>query len=209
MRAKVPLTFPSHQGLILPIWRRWPAYFDVTALCVGAAMPDIVDGLIGTCRGYLGQGYGHTLIGLFLPCLPGGLILTWLARILGKRTLKLSPLKSALPTWVKRFEGHVIELPNHTSFSSSRFGGLLFWSFSVCIGAFSHLFFDLISHRSLVWFYPWYENHQIFPSWWYVKWAGISLPFYRTPYPLGPHALAWIMLTIIGAVLFFRLLSCE
>ena len=201
----MPLTFPSHQGLILPIWRKWPAYFDGMALCIGAAMPDVVDGLIGTCRGYLGQGYGHTLIGLFLLCLPGGLILTWLARILGKRALKLLLLGSALTAWVKKFERD-IELLDHAPSQSPRFGRLLFWSFSVCIGAFSHLFFDLISHGSLVWFYPWYENHQIFPSWWYVRWADIPLPFYKTPYPLGPHALVWTMLTIIGAILFFWLL---
>src|SRR4051812_30837926 len=24
----MPLAFPSHQGLILPVARRWPAYFD-------------------------------------------------------------------------------------------------------------------------------------------------------------------------------------
>jgi hypothetical protein len=42
-----------------------------------------------------------------------------------------------------------------------------------------------------------------------VKWADISLPFYRAPYPLGPHALVWTMLSIIGAILFFRLLSRE
>lgn len=201
----MPLTFPSHQGLTLQIWRKWPNYFNVMALCIGAAMPDVVDGLIGTSRGYLGQGYGHTLIGLFLLCLPGGLILTWLVRILGKRALKLLLLNSALPVWVKEFERDS-QLLNHAPSQSSRFGRLLFWSFSVCIGAFSHLFFDLVSHGSFVWLYPWYENDQIFPSWWYVKWADMPLPFYRTPYPLGPHALVWIMLSIIGTILFFRML---
>ena len=200
----MPLTFPSHQGLVLPVWRKWPTYFDVMALCIGAAMPDVVDGLIGSCRGYLGQGYGHTLIGLFLLCLPGGLILTWLASILGKGALKLLPLNLALPTWVEKPECD-IELLSHAP-SSSRFGRLLFWSFSVCIAAFSHLFFDFISHGSFVWFYPWYENHRIFPFWWYVRRADVSLPFYRTPYPLGPHALVWTILSIIGAIVFFRLL---
>ena len=39
----MPLAFPSHQGLILPVARRWPAHFDGLALCVGAAMPDVVE----------------------------------------------------------------------------------------------------------------------------------------------------------------------
>ena len=74
----MPLTFPSHQGLILPLVRRWPEHFEPVALCVGAAMPDIVDAAIGFGRGYLGRGYGHSLVGLFLFCLPGGLLITWL-----------------------------------------------------------------------------------------------------------------------------------
>src|SRR4051812_30472792 len=74
----MPLAFPSHQGLILPIVRLCPRAFDVAALCVGAAMPDVVDGVIGFARhGHLGQGIGHSLAGVGLLCWPGGLLLTW------------------------------------------------------------------------------------------------------------------------------------
>jgi hypothetical protein len=63
----MPLSFPSHQGLIAPLWRRWPAAFDVPALCAGAAMPDVVDGVAATWRGHFGQGIGHSYDGLSTP----------------------------------------------------------------------------------------------------------------------------------------------
>ena len=71
----MPFAFPSHQGLIAPLWRRWPRAFDIPALSVGAAMPDVVDGLIGAWRGHLGQGLGHSLAGMVFLCVPGGLML--------------------------------------------------------------------------------------------------------------------------------------
>lgn len=37
----VPLAFPSHQGVILPLWRRFPRAIDGVAVSVGA-MPDVV-----------------------------------------------------------------------------------------------------------------------------------------------------------------------
>ena len=43
----MPLTFPAHQGLILPVARRWLGYFDTLALSVGAAMPDITGSALG------------------------------------------------------------------------------------------------------------------------------------------------------------------
>jgi hypothetical protein len=75
---------------------------------------------------------------------------------------------------------------------------------SVLIGAFSHLFFDFVSHRNFLWLYPWYEDQRFFPHWWYARWLEIPLPFYREPYPLGPHLVVWTALSCLGAVLFFR-----
>ena len=52
----MPLAFPSHQGLVAPLWRRWPDRYYVLALCIGAAAPDIVDGvlsLLGTAMLFL------------------------------------------------------------------------------------------------------------------------------------------------------------
>jgi hypothetical protein len=81
----MPLAFPSHQGLVLPLARRWPERFDALALCVGAAMPDLVDGVVGLWRGHLGQSYGHSLMGVIVFCGPLGLLLTWLLATLAPR----------------------------------------------------------------------------------------------------------------------------
>lgn len=37
----MPLTFPAHQGLIGAVKLRWPNHVDGTALCIGAASPDL------------------------------------------------------------------------------------------------------------------------------------------------------------------------
>ena len=67
---------PSHQGLIAPLWRRWPHRFNILALCIGAGIPDVFDGIAGLLlRGHLGQWHGHTLWGMHLLCVPVGLLL--------------------------------------------------------------------------------------------------------------------------------------
>jgi hypothetical protein len=72
------------------------------------------------------------------------------------------------------------------------------------VGAFSHLFFDFISHGNFLWFYPWYEDAHFFPAWWYTKWFEIPLPGYRNPYPAGPHLVVWLFLSLLGIWLLFR-----
>ena len=82
----MPMTFPAHQGLILPVVRRWPNSFDALALSVGAAMPDITDTVLGfPINGYFKQWYGHSLIGIFTLDFAGGLLLTWLIAVLARR----------------------------------------------------------------------------------------------------------------------------
>ena len=76
----MPFAFPSHQGLIAPLWRFRPELFDVPAMFIGAAMPDVIDGIIGAGRGHLGQGLGHSLIALPLLCIPLGLVFWWITR---------------------------------------------------------------------------------------------------------------------------------
>jgi hypothetical protein len=85
------MTFPSHQGLILPVVRRWPNSFDALALSVGAAMPDITDTILGfLINGYFKQWYGHALIGIFTLDFLGGLVITWLIAVAIRRLLKFS-----------------------------------------------------------------------------------------------------------------------
>lgn len=189
----MPLAFPSHQGLIAPLWRRWPDRFDAPALCIGAAMPDVVDGIAGAFRGGLGQWYGHTLIGLFLLVLPAGLLFYWTAIQIGVR-LERAGSGPRVAAWLLGARD-----PEMMPFARARQAVA-----GVCIGGFSHLFFDFISHGNFLWFYPWYENPHFFPAWWYVRWFEIPLPGYRNPYPAGPHLAVWVFLSLLGAVMLFR-----
>jgi len=160
------------------MWRRWPARFDALACCIGAAVPDVVDGVIGLARGNLGQSYGHGLAGLIAICWPVGIALHLLAKAVARRT-----------RWASRLTGRGTR------------PGVEAWS--VLAGALSHLVFDFVSHGNFLWLYPWYVDEHFFPSWWYARWLEIPLPFYREPYPLGPHLLVWIALSALGIVLFF------
>src|SRR3954447_3918753 len=139
--VSMPLAFPSHQGLILPVARRWPAYFDGLALCVGATMPDVVDGLAGFVRGHMGQWYGHSLIGVFGFCWPGGLLITALLVSVHRwgRGRSLAPAKwrSVLSRAIGWQPPQAVVRP--ALLARSR---LLLWSLSVLVGALSHILFD-------------------------------------------------------------------
>ena len=199
----MPLTFPSHQGLVAPLRRRWPGRFHVLGLCIGAAAPDLVDGVAGAGRGHLGQSYGHSLIGLFALCLPLGLALTWFAVALGgwlTRQARANATSPGVALWL----GRRIELLNNVPGRASVRRRISFTAFSVWVGALSHLFFDFITHGSFYLLYPFCENVRLFPSWWYTKWFEIPIPWYADPYPAGPHLAAWILLSLLGIVLLWR-----
>jgi hypothetical protein len=73
----VPLTFPSHQAVVLPLklWR--PRWFDGVALCTGAAAPDVSYGFDGfgvTIR-------SHEPLAVFWWGLPVALVTAWLLRL--------------------------------------------------------------------------------------------------------------------------------
>lgn len=194
----MPFTFPSHQGLVAPLWRRWPHAFDMPALCVGAAMPDVVDGVAGIFRGHLGQTVGHSLMGLALLCVPGGLVLWFALHGFARRAPAfrsrgllarawnegLAAVRAARPT-----DGFRRQAARVTA--------------SMALGAFSHLFFDLISHAQFHWLYPWFTNARIFPGWWYTAWFHVPLPLYKNAYPIGPHFVVWISLGVLGAWMLF------
>ena len=183
----MPMTFPAHQGLILPVARRWPNSFDALALSVGAAMPDITDTLLGfSLNGYFRQWYGHSLIGIFTLDLLGGLLITGLISVLARR-----------------FSRNPVPF-RHTPRGRAR--GRL-WSFSVFVGILSHIGFDLISHDTNLLFYPWRENVRWFPDWWYVSWFEIRpLPMFGRSYSVGVFTILWGALTLLGIASFIRFL---
>ena len=192
----MPLAFPSHQGLISPLWRRWPDRFHVLGLCVGAAMPDVVDGIGGPiAHGHLGQWIGHSLLGLFTLCLAGGMLLTWLIALFG--------------AWISRFggrwkaAGNAVERWNRVPPHLDKWRSTAFVAFSVWLGTLSHLVFDFVSHTQFMLLYPWYVGARVFPNWWYTTWFRIPLPGYRDPYPAGPHWVIWLILGIMGILMLF------
>ncbi len=71
----MPVTFPAHQGLIIPVKLRWPRAIDGTALCIGAAAPDLAYPL-----GPWLNGQSHTAIGLVVWSLPVTLVMATLVR---------------------------------------------------------------------------------------------------------------------------------
>ena len=196
------MTFPAHQGLILPIVRRWPNSFDALALSVGAAMPDITDTILGfPLNGYFKQWYGHSLLGIFTLDLAGGLFITWLIAVLARS------LQAFLTRALRTHD------PQGGAGSKTILHGrsrLRLWSFSVFVGILSHIGYDLISHDTNLLFYPWYENVHWLPGWWYTIWFEVRpLYVFDKTYFVGVHTVSWVMLSLIGIFLFFQFISQE
>jgi hypothetical protein len=198
----MPMTFPAHQGLILPVVRKWPNSFDALAVAVGAAMPDITDTLLGfSINGYFKQWYGHALIGIFTLDLLGGLLITWLIVNVARRSFK----GTDFPRVLRAFFTKTASVRD--SASSRTKAPLSLWSFSVLVGILSHIGFDLISHDTNLLLYPWYESPRWFPGWWYVTWFELH-PFamFGHAYSVGVFSIIWCLLTLIGIYLFIRFL---
>jgi hypothetical protein len=178
----MPMTFPAHQGLILPVTRRCPQHFDALVVSVGAAMPDLADSALGIMfNGYFKQWYGHSLIGVILFDFPAGLLLTYLLALVAARYLPAG-YRSRIKIKV--------------------------WSFSMIAGILSHLAFDFIAHETSWLLYPWYKSGHYLPQWWYVTWFKIHPPsFFGDSYSVGPYTLIWGILTAIGIILFFQYIN--
>ena len=198
----MPMTFPAHQGLILPVVRRWPYSFDALALSVGAAMPDITDSLLGfSLNGYFKQWYGHALVGIFTLDLLGGLLITWFIAGFASRFIRKVPSLQGLRTFFTNVPSNGGATVVHWRTRLS------LWSFSVLVGILSHVGFDLISHDTNLLLYPWYENPRWFPGWWYTIWFEIHpLPMFGHSYSVGVFSVIWCMLSLIGIFLFLGFL---
>ena len=197
------MTFPAHQGLILPVARRWPHSFDALALSVGAAMPDIADSILGfPINGYFKQWYGHSLLGIFTLDMLIGLVITWLIAIFSRRLFRNGGVPRHLQAFSTKTPTDLDAAGTGNRSSLSR------WSFSLLLGMFSHVGFDLISHDTNLLFYPWVENPRWFPGWWYTIWFRIRpLHVFGRTYAVGVFSIIWGLLTIIGTLLFIRFLN--
>ncbi len=195
--AVLPFGFPSHQGLLAPLWRVWPGRFSVIALWIGAIVPDVVDGATSIAlRGRPGQWMGHSIIGLFALCVPVGLGLTTLTR---RIVIRLSSPGERQGDRGMRLASRIASWALAIDVSK----GLIFDARSVWMGALSHVVFDLASHEHSMLLWPWAKDPAWFGSWWHATWFRISLPGYAG-YSIGPHFVGWLVLSVVGAVLFFK-----
>lgn len=189
----MPVAFPSHQGLILPLWAKWPQHFNGLALCVGAAVPDVVDGVVGAFRGHLGQGVGHSLLGLAVLSVPVGLLVT-----AGFRRY----------WWRPRTPTSWFTLLDNRGSSTSRGTEWKRDSLSLFVGALSHVASDFVTHDTFVLLWP-HQSKDFFPEWWKRSFGSIELYVYPEPYPLALHTLVWALLSVVGAVVYVRLLQAR
>ncbi len=194
----MPFAFPSHQGLVAPLWRRWPRVFDMPAMCVGSAMPDVVDGINGALRGHLGQGIGHSVLGQ-PACVVGGIVL-WFG--LHAVVRKLPPWEGA-GFWARSWNLGVDAIRAAKQPEVFRHFWLLI-AWSVLAGSIGHVFVDFVSHGEFPLLYPWYLDAEVFPSWWYWTWFDMPLPGYKDPYPIGVHFAVWCAFNVIGAYLLYK-----
>ncbi len=71
----MPITFPAHQGFVAWTKLRWPADVDGTALCIGAATPDLAYPF-----GHWLASHSHSTLGVVIWGIPFALAITWAAR---------------------------------------------------------------------------------------------------------------------------------
>lgn len=125
----VPVTFPAHQGLIVPAKLRWPEAIDGTALCIAAAAPDVAYAL-----GPWLNAQSHTAVGLLTWALPFTLVMTSLVR-----WRAASGIFAALPDFGR------LQLRSYRVLGTRRPSALV-TLFSTLLGATSHVFIDGFTH---------------------------------------------------------------
>jgi len=185
----MPLGFPSHQGLLAPLWRLWPGRWSILALWAGALAPDVVDGAASLAvRGRFGQWFGHSLVGATLVGVPLALALTAALRRGARRLAGGEGLRHRIARRIAALDGP---------------GRLRDEAASAWIGALSHVLFDLFSHERSRVLWPFAPDPAWLGDGWHTVWFHVSVPGYPA-YPIGPHFVGWLVLTVAGAVMFLR-----
>ncbi|RJQ50720.1 MAG: DUF4184 family protein [Desulfobacteraceae bacterium] len=125
----MPFTF-SHPAAVVPFAK---TRLSLSALVVGSMSPDFIYFVYLKPNGES----THTLSGIFLYCLPAGLLVLFIYHLLVKM-----PLQSILPC---RAPQHGFDLSR--PFTLQSMGRLALVAFSVVIGAFTHLAWDAFTHE--------------------------------------------------------------
>lgn len=197
----MPFTFPSHPGLILPLWVRRPDVFDGVALFAGSVVPDFID--LGTrmARGGIEDRFAHSLLGLVSVDIPLAFALVWVLDAACRwehrrlQTQLASMSGGPRPRGLARRELWLRRLGTKR-FLSRRV------LVSAAVGAVSHLVFDALSHDRFEWLLPW-TSFDPTPAPLKGTWARFwlrGLPYDEVK--LGIFGVMWVALTLLGAVLF-------
>jgi len=124
----------SHPAAVLPLKHLFPRYFSLTGLMAGAISPDLLYFLIFDT---VDRGISHSWTGLFVFCIPAGVVFSFAFHKLLKYHLILNLLRPL----DRIFSG--------LAFQRFRITGLRQWIIlilSVLIGALSHFFWDSFTH---------------------------------------------------------------
>lgn len=186
----MPFTFPSHPGLILPLWIARPRSFDAVALALGSMLPDVIDLGVGFATGqYFGTKFAHSLLGWASACVPVGFVLV----------AALNPLCAALARVARRRR-----LAALASASRRMIARPFRWRrslASVALGALSHLLFDALTHDPLDWFSPW-ATPSLIPRELSGPLLVLRPGWLERPVELWFVELSWLAWSVVGALLF-------
>jgi hypothetical protein len=126
----MPFTYLAHQAPVLAIKRRWPAFYDGTALAIGSMAPDWAYALSGSRWAF----DGHSVQGVIGFCIPATVIATLVLRHVAPMLFAYLPSPRHLPLRQLRMLG-------------ARRPAWLFTLTSAALGAFSHVAWDLFTHN--------------------------------------------------------------
>jgi hypothetical protein len=124
----------SHPAVVLPLKHFKPEWFSLTGLMAGAMSPDLLYFLM-TITNY--RGIGHSWLGLFIFCIPAGIIFSFAFH----RLFKYHSIINLPSPLDKVFSGLAV-----SNFNISGIKQWIVLIISVLIGALSHFAWDSFTH---------------------------------------------------------------
>jgi len=182
----MPSSLLSHQGILLPLWIRYPDKFDVVALCVGSFAPDLAFYLPDMAAQL------HSLGGLLIT-VPVGLILVLLFSKVLLPTVATSTANGQFGIISKCLAYFGVDDLQYLKKQKVSFDWLVKATYSVLIGIFSHFLLDLPSHGLIPYLRPFYDG--MMPQWFLQEHFKIELPFRQLE--LTNYNILWLLLSVI------------
>lgn len=139
----MPFTI-SHAAIVLPFKQFCPRWFSLSGLMAGAMAPDLLYFLMMQTED---RGVSHSWLGLFLFCLPAGMLFAYCFH----RFFKYHAIYNLPSPFDLRLSGLAEQ-----RFQIGSFNGWMKLALSVLLGALTHFFWDSFTH-------PTGEMAQMFP----------------------------------------------